>query len=734
MRTHPTTIVVAAPDPASAASCLHQLQAACKAHDRIILVTAEGQELRKEALLGGAHSNLELRAARGGALDLWRCGMTDVETETTVFLDARMHLSKRWLEPLLHALDDTRVLACGPRIPALTQPEDSELTAQVVAVRGERQGLRRVMREWQQHHAGELVSTATLHPACIAVRSCVLRTAPYDRDTSSDTSWENAELSDLIDLNDGLLYRADEVVAVVDEHTAAAWLHLPLISACLIVRDEELNLPDCLESLQGVADEVVVYDTGSTDTTRQIARDAGATVIEGFWDDDFARARNEAKRACTGRWVLWVDADERVTGDKTALRHRLAARRTPIAYNVPIENLKGSGAGARETHAACRLFQRPLGHWKGRLHEQVVDATGSGIGPIEHIDDIRLEHLGYLDAAMHGRDKANRNLRIAQSDLDEPGIDRSYGLMNLGRSLYTAGRFPEAIDQCKESATTTTNPTIKRLALRTGADALTALGRTDEALAWISQLREASQQHVLADFLEAGVRAVRGELEQSLQLLDRLKPGVRDDDGFEYASEGFSALRATVLEGLGRPGDAADVMLSTLRDHGVLDAHLARLVECLRMDGRGVDEIARAAPSGALQLLVAQALQLHPLVADEMLRSVHVAHPEDLRPLAAAATLAPHLPVELAMFWSAALRQRGLIDACPLRAITANSDAPRLARLQAAAIAYVSFNDVAPLEDARRALTDAEDPSDLLAAIERLSPEFERILVSPALP
>ena len=64
-----------------------------------------------------------------------------------------------------------------------------------------------------------------------------------------------------------------------------------LVSACLIVKDEEHNLPSCLGALNGIADEVVIYDTGSSDGTIALAEDSGATVVRGYWDDDFGRAR-----------------------------------------------------------------------------------------------------------------------------------------------------------------------------------------------------------------------------------------------------------------------------------------------------------------------------------------------------------------------------------------------------------------------------------------------------------
>ncbi len=90
--------------------------------------------------------------------------------------------------------------------------------------------------------------------------------------------------------------------------------HAPVvISACIIARDEEQRLPDCLASV-AFCDEVVVVDSGSVDRTVDIAREAGARVIEEPWRG-FAAQRNIALDHARGQWVLEVDADERVTAD-----------------------------------------------------------------------------------------------------------------------------------------------------------------------------------------------------------------------------------------------------------------------------------------------------------------------------------------------------------------------------------------------------------------------------------
>jgi glycosyltransferase involved in cell wall biosynthesis len=84
----------------------------------------------------------------------------------------------------------------------------------------------------------------------------------------------------------------------------------PKVSLTMIVRNEEANLPACLESARGLFDEIVVVDTGSIDRTREIPRSFGARVCDFVWVDDFAAARNAALARATGDHAFWLDADD----------------------------------------------------------------------------------------------------------------------------------------------------------------------------------------------------------------------------------------------------------------------------------------------------------------------------------------------------------------------------------------------------------------------------------------
>lgn len=154
---------------------------------------------------------------------------------------------------------------------------------------------------------------------------------------------------------------------------------LPLISACIITRDEGDRIEECLRSLAW-CDEVVVVDSHSTDDTRARAAALGARVIERDWPG-FAAQKEFAVRAAAHDWVLVVDADERVSDP---LRDEIIARRAAAfggaaAFSLPrCSQYLGRWIrhGTWYPDRSVRLFDRRLGRFAAKatydLHERVV--------------------------------------------------------------------------------------------------------------------------------------------------------------------------------------------------------------------------------------------------------------------------------------------------------------------------------------------------------------------------
>jgi cellulose synthase/poly-beta-1,6-N-acetylglucosamine synthase-like glycosyltransferase len=157
--------------------------------------------------------------------------------------------------------------------------------------------------------------------------------------------------------------------------TLRASVARPLVSLTMIVRNGEAGLGACLDSVGDLVDEMVVVDTGSTDRTKEIALEHGARVVDFTWEDSFAAARNESLRHATGKWILWLDADERL--DETN-RQRLRTLLGSLGDENVAYMMRQSSPLEASTHATAhvdqvRLFpNHPQVRWQYRVHEQIL--------------------------------------------------------------------------------------------------------------------------------------------------------------------------------------------------------------------------------------------------------------------------------------------------------------------------------------------------------------------------
>ena len=206
------------------------------------------------------------------------------------------------------------------------------------------------------------------------------------------------------------------------------------LSAALIVRDEAAMLGDCLRSLRGLVDEIVVVDTGSTDGTPDLAAGLGARVVTLPWQGDFAAARNEALARAEGRWILYIDADERIAPGPPADRERLLSDDSVVAYTVRFR--PRSGFTRYREH---RIFRNdPRIRFRGVIHETMLPS----IGAVAAADGLRIvpsaiaiDHLGY-DGDQ--RRKHLRNIPLLRSRLAEDP-DHAYSWQHLGHALEGIG-------------------------------------------------------------------------------------------------------------------------------------------------------------------------------------------------------------------------------------------------------------------------------------------------------
>lgn len=177
----------------------------------------------------------------------------------------------------------------------------------------------------------------------------------------------------------------------------------------MIVKNEAALLHRCLESIRSVADEIVVVDTGSTDTTVAIAREFGAKVVESLWRNDFAWSRNISIENATGTWILWLDADDVVPPSSLQPIAELKHRTPDGVFSFIVRNERPGSTGSEFTQA--RMFPRhPSLRFERTIHEQIMPSAlriGMKLEPC----NIVIEHHGYADPVTLKK-KASRNITM----------------------------------------------------------------------------------------------------------------------------------------------------------------------------------------------------------------------------------------------------------------------------------------------------------------------------------
>ena len=226
----------------------------------------------------------------------------------------------------------------------------------------------------------------------------------------------------------------------------------PSIALVMIARDEAASIAQCLCSVRGVVDEMIVLDTGSTDETMVIARDHGALVYQWAWQDDFSAARNQALSYSKADWNLVLDADECLLGDGRLLRQAVQQAadtgqsfvgvlpiHSQVEANMPMD------PPAAEAQTVVSWIPRLLPHgvlYAGRIHEQ----PGSDL-PRRRLS-VEIGHDGYRWQMMAQKKGRNRRL-LREAVTIEP--DNPYLWYQLGKDYDIYAEPALAID-CYEKA------------------------------------------------------------------------------------------------------------------------------------------------------------------------------------------------------------------------------------------------------------------------------------------
>ncbi|MBP8644796.1 MAG: tetratricopeptide repeat protein [Syntrophobacteraceae bacterium] len=217
---------------------------------------------------------------------------------------------------------------------------------------------------------------------------------------------------------------------------------VPSLSVCMIVKNEAHHLGEALTSFSGFADEIVVVDTGSEDNTRTIATQYTSHVYDFPWCEDFSAARNFSLEKARGRYILWLDADDRLDSVmQERVRNLKDHFSTGRAFYFILQNVDESGPSWSCHQLRC-VPNRPDVRFRGRVHEQLHPSVErAGIEEVR--TDIVIHHYGYTERG-HFLQKMRRNLAILEKERMD-GRDDEHVHYYLAVSQETLGLYSQAV-------------------------------------------------------------------------------------------------------------------------------------------------------------------------------------------------------------------------------------------------------------------------------------------------
>lgn len=194
------------------------------------------------------------------------------------------------------------------------------------------------------------------------------------------------------------------------------------ISVAYILKNEEKNIEKSILSCKNAVDEIIVYDTGSTDNTVEICKNLGATVYEGTWENDFAKARNFALSKCTGDYILILDADEYFDTElkENELKEKISSVDIDEEVDVFAIKCRDVDMNTQKIHYelyACKVLKNHRNlRYISPIHEYVVGENNRRVCMIP-LEGFTIIHSGYT--ALRETNKIQRNIDILEGIEDK---------------------------------------------------------------------------------------------------------------------------------------------------------------------------------------------------------------------------------------------------------------------------------------------------------------------------
>lgn len=269
------------------------------------------------------------------------------------------------------------------------------------------------------------------------------------------------------------------------------------ITVCIIAKNEEKYIEQCLRHLLPYEMEIVVVDTGSTDRTKEIAMKYTDKVYDFTWINDFSVARNFAASKASNNWILAVDCDEYLTQfDVQAIRICMQ-QHLRHAGMIKIKNIhtQENGDQTYQIDEVPRFYNRNFYEYCFRIHEQITPKKHDAQSEIvlyTYSLPAQVEHHGYDLPPEEMLEKQERNLTLLQAALGENDID-DYLHFQMAQSYQILNREAEAIRELEKCFAMNPNP-IKgymKVAVPAYARILRKQNRNEEALEHLLQYQDA---------------------------------------------------------------------------------------------------------------------------------------------------------------------------------------------------------------------------------------------------
>lgn len=232
-----------------------------------------------------------------------------------------------------------------------------------------------------------------------------------------------------------------------------------MISICMIVKNEEKIIEECLQHLIPYGYEIVITDTGSTDNTKKIALKYTDKVYDYDWEQDFASARNFTAHKANNKYILFIDSDEIVTSfNKQSLEELVKKNHDAIGRLLIRNEYTRRQERFYEQERLGRLFSKEKYEYMGKIHEQLVQKCGD----INKYYDIPIviNHKGYDGDITVRSKKAERNIQLLMQEINTIG-EEPYILYQLGKSYYMKEEYTIACEWYEKALNYDLNPQLE---------------------------------------------------------------------------------------------------------------------------------------------------------------------------------------------------------------------------------------------------------------------------------